>query len=203
MLAVAVLAAATTANAQGTFEGIVDHSSPSPVYNLPTSGTLGWTFQATDWMEIRDLGCFNDLFLRYPELPYVQVGLWTSGGSLLASNVITAASTLFHDSRYESITPVGLVAGQTYHIGACSPELSIGIEVGGAGAGGSITMGTNLLLRATAKNDAGWGFPPDVGETGSAYLAPNFRAGVPEPSAALLLGLGALLFAVRRQSHCL
>jgi len=113
-----VLAAAWTVRAQGTFEAIVGHDNPSPVVTS-IDATAGWTFQPTDWMQVMDLGCFNDLFLNNESLNSIQVGLWTSGGSLLASSLITRTSPLVNESRYEPlVNPVGIDVGQVYHIGA-------------------------------------------------------------------------------------
>jgi hypothetical protein len=202
VLAILVLAAASTASAQGTFEGIVSHTSPPSPVSTIVSGTAGWTFQPTTVMTVTDLGCFNDIFLNNGGIS-IQVGLWTSGGLLLASNLITSASALINESRYESVTPVGLNAGQTYHIGAYSPGGSISVEVCGGGAGGTVSMGPDVSLGTTALGTTGFGFPPaNPLEIGAAYLAPNFRErGVPEPSSALLLGLAALLFVARRRGQ--
>jgi len=199
LVSILVLAAGWTVRAQGTFEAIVSHANSSPVVTS-ISATAGWTFQPTDWMQVMDLGCFNDLFLNNETLNSIQVGLWTSSGSLLASNLITRTSPLVNESRYEPLAdPVGLDVGQVYHVGAYSPDGSMSIEVCGPSVGGTITVSTNLFLRAPAQNAGGFGFPAEqTGNDGLAYLGPNFRWGVPEPSSALLLGLAALLFAARR-----
>jgi hypothetical protein len=200
VLSVFVLAAAWTVRAQGTFEAIVSHDNPSPVVTS-TSATAGWTFQPTDWMAVMDLGCFDDIFLNNETINSIQVGLWTSGGALLASNLITRTSPIENESRYEPLVdPVGLEVGQVYHIGAYSPDGSMSIEVCGPSLGGTLTVSTNLFLQAAAQNAGSFGFPPEqAGTDGLAYLGPNFRWGVPEPSSALLLGLAALLFAARRR----
>ncbi len=202
-LSIALLAAAWTAGAQGTSEGIVSHFNPSPVTPPPISSTAGWSFQPTNFIALTQLGCFNDLFVNNSTIGSVQVGLWTSGGMLLASNLITRSSTLFNESRYESVTAVGLDAGQVYTIGAYSPDGPISIEICGGVAGGTVITGTNVLLRAPAINALGFGFPAEVaGQPGAAYLGPNFRyqGNIPEPAAGMLLGLGALILAARRRT---
>ena len=197
-----LLATAWTASAQGNYEGIVGHANPSPVVT-DVNATVGWTFQPLSWMAVTNLGCFDALFTSNPGIESVQVGLWTDAGSLLASSVITPSSILFNESRYVSIEPVSLDVGQTYHIGAYGLDTLDGftsVEVCGPAIGGSVSTSTNIALRATAKNSAGFGFPAEgAGTEGLAYLAPNFRWGIPEPSSALLLGLAAVLFAARRR----
>ena len=81
------------------------------------AATAGWTFQTTNAFTVTELGCFANVFEDNPGVTSVQVGLWDDSGSLLASNSITPASTLFDQTRYESITPVSLSPGQVYHLG--------------------------------------------------------------------------------------
>jgi len=204
LLATAALAAAWTASAQGTFEAIVSHANPTPVFEPVDRATVGWTFQPTNFIEVTDLGCFDYLFAPLPPETVIQVGLWTSGGSLLASSFIATSSALTNESRYVSITPVTLDPSQTYHVGAYFPGGLLSVEACGGGVGGSVFMGTSLLLRGAARNNDhdGFGFPPGIPNTGGgAYLAPNFRYrdGIPEPSSWLLLGLGGLFLAARRK----
>jgi hypothetical protein len=47
-----------------------------------------------------------------------QVGLWNSGGTLLASGTVLFNSPLTGNWRYLAITPVTLTAGQSYVVGS-------------------------------------------------------------------------------------
>jgi hypothetical protein len=203
LLSIATLATAWTVGAQGTSEAIVDYSNPGGTVQL-ISGTGGWTFRPAITITVTGLGCFNYLFDQLTPGAFLQVGLWTSDGSLLASNSVSQSSLLSGQSRYESITPVSLSFNQNYHIGAYSTSGAVTMEIGGPTPEGSITMAPEVALGGTAKNTFGFGFPPGITNTGGlAYLGPNFQyqGRIPEPSSGLLLGLGALLLTVRRRDQ--
>jgi hypothetical protein len=200
LLSIAVLAAAWTAYAQGTSEAILGYSAPSPVVTS-VSAAAGWTFQAASDLTVTDLGCFNSVFTQYPAITSIEVGLWNHLGSLLASNFITPGSTLFDQTRYES-TSASLKAGEIYHLGIYSPDIS-SLIIGGAAALGSVSASAGVLFRGTALSTNSFAFPKEQpGPDGSLYVGPNFRyqTGVPEPSSGLLLGLAGLLLAARRRN---
>ena len=202
LLAIAALVAAWTACAQGTSEAILSYNGGSLIV-IDVSGTAGWTFQPTSPITVTDLGCLDEVFVRNPTVALMEVGLWAPNGLLLASNSITPGSTLFNQSRYESITPVLLDPGQTYHLGAYSPTggIFLGHWSNIPGFGWSISTSPEIQVGSSAYNTAGFGFPPEeAGSGGSIYAGPNLRyqGGVPEPHSGLLLGLGGLLIAARR-----
>lgn len=205
LLSSVALAIAWTAGAQGTSEAIVSHFNPSPVVTT-VSSTAGWTFQPVTTITVTELGCFDDLFINTPTATAIWVGLWAANGSLLASNSITPSSALFNQTRYESITPVALAAGQVYNVGVYSPDGAVSMEVCGPSLGGTVSAGPEVTLRAAAlnTNTVVLAFPPEVpGTSGLAYLGPNFQyqGRVPEPSSWALLGAGALLLAARRRAR--
>src|ERR1017187_787890 len=93
LLSIAVLAAAGSAWAQGTFEAISDYTQDAVA---PVNGTAGWTFEPTADLTVTDLGCFANVFSKNLNLTTVEVGLWAPGGLLLASTFISPGnSTLF------------------------------------------------------------------------------------------------------------
>lgn len=200
LLSVVALAATWTACAQGTSEAILSYN---PSGSGLVSATAGWNFQATTFMNVTELGCFAYVFDN-PTITNIQVGLWNAGGALLASNTITPNSVQFDSTRYESITPVALDAGQTYSIGIYSPGGSIGLDVvSGSGASTAFTSAgiTNLVI---ALSSSGFAYPSQhPGGPGSLYAGPNFQyqGGVPEPASCLLLCLGGLLLAVRQRNR--
>ena len=169
LFSLAVLAASWTACAQGT------SAIQGYLYNVSGSvsnATAGWTFQTTTGLTVTNLGCFADVFVHNPDVTAIQVGLWAPGGSLLASDTVTPSSalSLSDQTRYESITPVFLTSGQLYHVGVFYAGW-LGLDLPGPSTGGSIYAGPNFLY---------------------------YKGGIPEPSSWLLLGLGGLLLAARR-----
>jgi hypothetical protein len=201
ILSILALAAAWTAGAQGTSEAILNYSSTA---SGPVSATAGWTFQTAAYINVTDLGCFADVFVNNPVVTKIQVGLWDSAGDLIASNSVSSTSTLYDQTRYESITPVLLSPGANYHIGVFYSGGIIGLDVAGASFGGSLSNSLSIQLGALALAGSGFTSPAEQpGTTGAIYAGPNFRysGGVPEPSSCLLLGLGGLLLAARRRSQ--
>jgi hypothetical protein len=199
LLSIAVLAATWTGFAQGTTEAILSYSNNVPITAPVTDRTAGWTFQMANSEPVTELGCFAYIFTNYPSIIAIQVGLWNDSGSLLASNSISPGSTLINESRYESITPVSLDPGQTYHLGLFYSDGTISLDVAGVAAEGTIFSSPAILFLAAASSSAGFAFPAEEPQTqGSIYAGPNFRYGVPEPSSWLLLSLGGLFLTARR-----
>ena len=201
LLAIAVLASTFTGFAQGTSEAILGYDNR---IGALVDTTVGWTFETSRSERAVQLGCFDYIFVNNPTLTGIQVGLWNNLGALLASNTITPSSTLFHETRYESITPVSLDPGQTYHLGVYFGGGALAVGIAGLVAEGSISNAPAILLRGMAQAGPGTGFssPAELnGTLGSIFAAPNFRFDVPEPASWLLLSLGGLLLAARRRNQ--
>jgi hypothetical protein len=193
------LAFVCTAGAQGTLEAVQDYSTAT-AGNL--NGTVGWTFRATNYLEITDLGVLS--YLLQTSNAAVEVGLWADDGTLLASNEVTTASYHFNQSYYAAISPILLTPFAIYHIGVFSLEGLIGVQVfiPDSGPGEFVTLTPPVDLRGSAQGTGGFAFPVEGnGADGSIILAPNFlfHDTVPEPSALALLGLAILLALGRRR----
>ncbi len=191
--AILTLAAIVTARAQGTFEAVISYSNSVAGF---IDGTAGWTFQPLTTIDVTSLGCFDYVITSQGT---ISVGLWSSDGTLLASNSVTPTSTLVNLTRYESITPIALDPGHTYHLGAYSAFGSIGLQAVSPATDppGVVQLSPEIQLGGYANAVGGFVFPAAVpGGAGALYLGPNFQfAGrVPEPSSSLLLGFGALAF---------
>jgi hypothetical protein len=200
LLSLAVFAASWTALAQGTLEAVLSYDANGNSGYL--NGTAGWTFQPKTPLTVTSLGCFADVFINNSAVTAIEVGLWAPNGSLLASNSVTSASTLFDQTRYVSIAPVSLASGQIYHLGVFYIGGSLGLDVAAPSLGGSVSNSAAILLDGLALS-SGWASPGEqVGTAGAIYAGPNFQyyeGGVPEPSSGPLLCLGGLLLAARRR----
>jgi hypothetical protein len=197
------LAAACSARAQSeAMLGFVGTTSSNftPIYSVQF-GPVGWTFTPQTDISVTALGAFAYC------LPGtgLEVGLWNSSGTLLASDNITTAGLLIDQSYYQSVTPLELTAGQTYFLGAYSSAgsfQSVAIDPNDGSSDGSATMSPEIQLdQAAYLNSFTFEFPSTTsGSPGSAIVAPNFEfEPVPEPSSLCLLGVGPLVFLARRR----
>lgn len=169
--------------------------------------TEGWTFTANDAITITGIGILQ--INGHPFSSPLEAGLWDSGGNLLASVSVTNSSTPVASAGgeqwlFESITPVTLVAGDTYTVAnivyndddpvyesdppfTVDPDITFGTGVGSAvNAGFVFPQGSNSY--------------PSFGANLETSTPP-----VPEPGSASLLGLGIAalaLFAARRARIC-
>ena len=201
-----VLTAAWTAGAQGTTQPAIRDYTNAIIGSF--NDTAGWSFRPATNITVTQLGCLANFFPGNPSITLLQVGLWDSNGLLLASNSITAGSTLLDRSRYESVVAQPLIAGQTYRIGAYAPGAVFSLDAVFPGVGGSVTPSLDILSLASAEGTGGFASPigGSTPISGAAFLGPNFRytgggAGVPEPSSCLLLGLGGLLLTASRRTR--
>ena len=198
LISIVGAAAVWTAYGQGTFEAVEDYDNPTaPIWD----GTVGGTFDVTNPVTVVALGCFDYLF--GPGQGAIEVGLWDDTGTLLASNTITAGSTLVNQSRYQSINPLLLDPNQLYHLGAFPTNGTwINLQIAAPSVGGSIVTAPEIVLGNSAQVVGGFASPIAVPNTpGAFYLAPNFefQNGAPEPSPRLLVALAGLLFLACRK----
>jgi hypothetical protein len=168
----------------------INPSGPLQSYN--GNGEIdGFAFSATSAMDVTALGIFAGPSLSLPGSGSFAVGLWTDSGSLIASTSVTSADSSQNSFFFHSITPVSLVAGQNYVVGA---------QMGGGVLtyyGGGYTMADGLefvgnrwdsspSLVMPTSNDGPFNDP--------GYLGGNLlvSTAVPEPSSTGLMMLGVL-----------
>ena len=168
-------------------------------------GTLGFRFTAQRDLSVTSLGLYdagqNGLAVEH------AVGIFDSAGVLISSATVPTNGALDGWFRYQTITPINLVGGQTYTIAAemkGSDEYTHtpgGFRVDGAITFvGSIDSSSVTTLSGLVRNLPG----AFAGTNG--YFGPNFRyesataTAVPEPGVLMLAGLGLAGFAVCRRS---
>ena len=173
--------------------------------------SFGFEFTATQALEVLALGYYdagNDGFLT----PH-EVGIYDSEGTLLASTLLGtgAGATLLDGFRYQDITPLQLVAGDTYTIAATSGGRldywaygQAGTSLSGFSTDPGIQVASNAGVFAYQNDDVLR--DPTQHYIYTLYAGPNFligpipSTGVPEPGTGALLGLAILGFwMVRRR----
>lgn len=202
LLAILLLTAGYKAGAQGTSEAVLGFNNNGVTGSF--LGTAGWTFQVTNSVTVTQLGCLADFFVNNSTTTPVQVGLWGSGATALASVFVTPSSSLQGQSLYETISDLEIVPGQTYHIGVYFGGLLYSLNVAAPYLGGSLDTASFITAISGAQSATGFASPPtQTGTSGAAYLGPNFqyRTGppVPEPACGALLLLGGMLLAWARR----
>lgn len=86
-------------------------------YGGSTGDVIGWRFSVTEPMEVSDLGVWNADQTGGIESPH-EVGIWDGSQNLMVSVVVDPTGTVVDDWIYGPVTPVNLMPGETYTIGA-------------------------------------------------------------------------------------
>ncbi len=159
-----------------------------------TDMTIGWGFVVNEAISVTELG-FYDLDADGLGQSHL-VGIWDSAGNLVASVTIQADSPLTGTWRYEAVTPVTLVAGETYNVGA---EINDPFSDRYYTSADSVFTASEITYDGPRRNDSSGGFSNPYVTSTSPYpngrFGPNFKyetTSVPEPGAAALL-VGGLL----------
>jgi Domain of unknown function (DUF4082)/PEP-CTERM motif len=170
----------------------------------PSEWNLGWSFTANTDVSVVGLG--NWAGVSFPQDQ--QVGLWDSSGTLLARAFVSNSSSEVGSAPwlFSPITPVKLVAGQTYVVGGQGGAEYTGL-IGDASADPRISFGIDLYSYVIGGANS-----PLVEPTNSEALGPNEDSWfggnielstVPEPStwAMMLLGFAGLGYASYRRAR--
>src|SRR5437867_12870092 len=114
LLSTLVMTAAITADAGTIGLTFTGGSNTTTAVN----STRGWAFTANVGISVTALGLW-DITIADPLAEAHEVGLWTSGGSLLASTLVPVNAPLTGEFRFNGlVVPVDLIAGNTYVLGA-------------------------------------------------------------------------------------
>ena len=170
---------------------------------------MGYEFTANTAVSVDGLGTFAvDGF----QLPTNEpVGLWDSGGNLLASTTLTTSDPVIVTPAggswvFAAITPVALTAGDSYYVGSVGPEAYAygfygfpGFTVApsityvqDAFGYGNYSVGTLSFPDATSSQPGFTGF-----FGGNVELSPSTVTPEPGSYAALILGFGGVMLVVR------
>jgi hypothetical protein len=176
--------------------------------NETFSGTIGTNFTCTQTEIVTQLGVWDGPnsasgTIGDGLLESHQVGLWSSGGALLASVTVTAGGgTLIGDFRYVTLSsPITLAAGQSFDLGAYVDTNPSGDSfwnpVNGAGSFGSFVGNPSQVNNA---DGTGFGFPGNsAGNPTLGLFGPSLIATVPEPGSLTILGVAGLAMLGRRR----
>ena len=165
--------------------------------------TIGYDFTLTSSVPVTELGFFDANEAEGPVDSH-PVGIWNSGGTLLASATVPSGPTslLIDGFDFVSISPVVLGPGSyaigAYGLGTSTDQFEFGesgsTTIAGLTLGGAVeTFATGLTFPTSSEAFATQG-----------YFGPDFLVGqaVPEPSSITLVAVAfglVVLYSIRRQ----
>jgi hypothetical protein len=205
LLAIAVSLSVGTEElrAQGTLEAVNTIGAPPLIVSnilLSTeiygnNSTVGWVFSSSQNLTVSSLGG-----LLASSLPQssgtITIGLWSADGTLLSSTVLGKNSVTVNGSLYQPISPISIIAGNTYIIAAGSSG-----TFGFADLPDSQAQSPLTYLGVAAVTGNGFSLPtiyPTSSIANQIYGATFLFQTVPEPGPLALAAVGALWVALRR-----
>ena len=155
--------------------------------------TLGFQFVPTTNITVTALGSYfqNGVTSRH------DVGLWTAGGTLLASTTVAGSGAAIDGFQYQGITPLGLIAGNTYVVGGETLDDNYAIDFSH-----SFTVGPGLNYIVHVETSGGTlSFPTNQYTSFDDWGGTFQYQAVPEPGSLALFGSGLVGLAgvVRRK----
>lgn len=210
-LAVFLLVAGLAAIPGGAAEIAAVQSADGSVINWRSfigsnqSATIGWSFTATQDMQVTALGLYTPALEGLVDSH--PVGIWSGEGALLAQIVIPSGIPANMGSYlFESITPVNLISGNTYVLGAYFgpvPSVCSGSACGDVLLyNGTETYAPGITFLQSLQTFSAIGpgsltFPTVNAGLPEGLFGPNFLieqldegSAVPKPSSMGLIGLG-------------
>jgi Domain of unknown function (DUF4082) len=164
--------------------------------------TLGWAFSTDSAITLTRLSAWDNQGNGFVSGSQ-DVGLWRADGTLLASATVTSTDSLSSDYfRSAAVTPVTLLPGVTYIVGATSRLDTYGYY-------GSSTMASGINYLGDRYGGMGLSnlnFPTNSSGVPNAWVGGNFSfSTVPTPTASIagfasLAGLGGVGLIKRRRA---
>lgn len=166
------------------------------------SWMLGYSFTANSAIQVTGLGIYDDNGAAGLTSAH-DVGLWDSSGTLIASVSVPAgaAGTLITNFMFASITPVNLIAGDTYTVGA-----EVTIAQGDNWVADATSFSTASQITYDSREYANYTGtlvdPTLVGSNSIGYFGGNIEfagTAVPEPASMALVGVALLALGCTRR----
>ena len=187
-------------HADAFIQGFEGGSSFNIFYGGSTGDVVGYRFTADETGVITHLGILNDQLDGVLDSAH-EVGLWDSNGDLIVSTSVDSSGDFIDGFYYSSIAPTGIMAGESYTLGAVYPADDLDSYVSSPTTLDLMHISNTNGVFPT-EGDLGFVFPAED-STNLARIGPNalFEAGgiIPEPGTFGLLTLACVGLMSRRR----